>query len=131
MTPHIVGKKENKRVRYRIIQRVVFFVVMCSLAWYLGCATPKPCTVSPVDIEEIKSDIRDLNTEIAKRNDVRTKLDDEVTGLEARLTERQALVPNLQAELERVKKESGVTPQSAKPDSTATADSTITSRMGG
>ena len=48
-------EKEKKRVRYRIIQRVVLFAVLCSLAWYLGCATPKPCTVSPVDIEEIKA----------------------------------------------------------------------------
>ena len=127
--PHKSLLKEKKRVRYRIIQRVVFFVVLCSLAWYLGCATPKPCTMSPVDIEEIKSDIRDLDAEIGRRKEILAKLTSEVAGLETRLAERQAVVPTLQAELERVKKASGVSDRPVQPDTTATADSTSTPGM--
>jgi uncharacterized protein YlxW (UPF0749 family) len=119
--------KEKKRVRYRIIQRVVFFVALCSIAWYLGCATPKPCTISPVEIEEINSDIRDLNAEIGRRQEVLAKLASDVTGLETRFAERQALVPNLQAELVRVKAASGVTIQTLA-DTVATADPTSTLR---
>jgi len=118
--------KEKKRVRYRIIQRVVFFVVLCSIAWYLGCATPKPCTISPVEIEEIKSDIRDLNAEIGRRQEVLTKLTSDVAGLETRLAERQALVPTLTAGLARVKTASGVTIGPALSDTAATADPTST-----
>lgn len=113
-------------MRYRIIQRVVLFAVLCSLAWYLGCATPKPCTVSPVDIEEIKSDMRDLDAEIGRRKEVLAKLSNEVAGLETRFAERQAIVPTLQAELERVRKASGVSDRPVQPDTTATADSTST-----
>jgi septal ring factor EnvC (AmiA/AmiB activator) len=119
-------EKEKKRVRHRIIQRAVLFVVLCSLAWYLGCATPKPCTVSPVDIEEIKSDIRDLDAEIGRRQAVLAKLSSEVAGLETRFAERQAVLPTLQAELERVRKASGVSDRPVQPDTTATADSTST-----
>jgi len=92
----------------------------------MGCATPKPCTVSPVDIEEIKSDIRDLNAEIGRRQEILTKLTTEVAGLEARLTERRGLVPGLEAELERVKKASGVSNKPVQMDTTATADPTST-----
>ncbi len=113
-------------MRYRIIQRVVFFVVLCSIAWYLGCATPKPCTISPIEIEEIRSDIRDLNAEIGRRQEVLTKLTTDVTGLETRLAERRVLVPNLQAELARVKTASGVTIGPAIADTTAAADPTST-----
>jgi len=113
-------------VRYRIMQRVVFFVVLCSLAWYLGCATPKTCTVSPVDIEEIKSDIRDLNAEIGRRQEVLTKLNSDVTTLEARLNERRTLVPSLKTELERVKNASGVSVGRVQADTTAAADPTST-----
>jgi hypothetical protein len=125
--PHKSLAKEKKRVRYRIIQRVVFFVALCSIAWYLGCATPKPCTISPVEIEEINSDIRDLNAEIGRRQEVLAKLASDVTGLETRFAERQALVPNLQAELVRVKAASGVTIQTLA-DTVATADPTSTLR---
>jgi hypothetical protein len=118
--------KEKKRVRYRIIQRVVFFVVLCSIAWYLGCATPKTCSVSPVEIEEIRSDIRDLGAEIGRRQEVLAKLNSDVTGLEARFAERGALVPNLEAELARVKAASGVTIRAAQADTTAAADPTST-----
>jgi hypothetical protein len=118
--------KEKKRVRYRIIRRVALFVVICTLGWYLGCATPKPCVVSPVDIEEIKSDIRDLDAEIGRRQAVLAKLTGEVTALETRLAERKVVVPALQAELERVKKASGVNENPVRPDTTAAADSAMT-----
>jgi len=118
--------KEKKRVRYRIIQRVVFFVWLCSLAWYVGCATPKTCAISPVEIEEIKSDIRDLNAEIGRRQEVLAKLTSDVAGLETRFAERRALVPSLEAEYERVKKASGVSVGQALADTTAAADPTST-----
>jgi len=65
------------------------------------------CTVSPIDIEELKSDIRDLDVELA---DTRSRLASE----QARLAEKQAKLsalevqpPMLKQELYRLKKMSG------------------------
>jgi septal ring factor EnvC (AmiA/AmiB activator) len=115
--------KEMPRVRYRSIQRVVLAVVLCSLAGYLGCAAPKPCIVSPVDIEEIRSDIRDLDATLAQDKEVLSKLQADVVAVRAQVEERKAQLPVLQAEFERLKKASGVTekpePQTTSADSTA------------
>jgi septal ring factor EnvC (AmiA/AmiB activator) len=101
--------KELPRVRYRVIQRLVLFAALCCLAAYLGCATPKPCTVTPVDIEEIKSDIRGLDADLAKEKEVLSKLQAEVADLQVAIAERRGEVPVVQAELERLRKASGRT----------------------
>jgi hypothetical protein len=101
-------------VRYRFIRRAVLIVVLCSLSGYMGCATPKVCTVTPVDVEEIKSDIRDLDTKIAGDKAILAKLQADVLTVQAQIAVKRAEVPVLQAELDSVKMASGV---SVKPPS--------------
>jgi len=95
-------------VRTESYNELVFFVVLCSLAWYLGCATPKPCTMSPVDIEEVKSDIRDIDAEIGRRKEILGKLTTDVAGLQARLAKDSRRANASGRTREAVKKASGV-----------------------
>ena len=122
--------KETTRVRYKFIRRVVLIVVLCSVAVYLGCATPKPCTVSPVDIEEVRSDIRDLDAKLTEDQAILSKLQAVVATVQAQIDEKRAEVPVLQAELERLKNASGV---SVKPPTEVqpAADSTVGMLGGG
>jgi septal ring factor EnvC (AmiA/AmiB activator) len=112
--PHVFNPtkqvvKETIRVRYRIFLRAVLSVTLISLAAFLGCAAPKPCTVTPVDIEELKSDIRDLDGQIAERKEVLAEVQAELAKWEGQRAEKQAEIPELEAELERAKKASGLT----------------------
>jgi len=116
--------KETTRVRYRFIRRVVLIVAVFSVAVYLGCATPKPCTVTPVDIEEIRSDIRDLDTKLTESKAILAKLQDGVAIVQAQLEEKRTEVPVLQAEFDRLKKASGVSvtpPAEMQPAADSTA----------
>lgn len=110
--------KEIARVRFRTVQRVALFVVLSGLAAYLGCAAPRPCSVTPVDIEEIRSDIRDLDVELAERKQILAGLEAEVAELEAAIEEKQKRIPIMQAERDRLRKASGRT---EKPGTEATA----------
>jgi septal ring factor EnvC (AmiA/AmiB activator) len=110
--------KEIARVRYRTVQRVVLFVMLCGLAAYLGCAAPKPCVVSPVQIEEIASDIRDLDVSLAERKGVLANLRAEIAELEASIAEKSEQVPVMRAELQRLRKASGRT-EKPEPETTA------------
>lgn len=106
-------------MRYRTVQRVVLFVVLCGLAVYLGCAAPKPCVVSPVDIEEVLADIRDLDATLADRKKTLAGLEEEVAELQASIAEKQQQIPLKQDELARLKKMSGRT-ERPEPEKTAT-----------
>ncbi|MBP2681510.1 MAG: hypothetical protein H6Q78_1373 [Candidatus Krumholzibacteriota bacterium] len=112
-------------MRYRQFQRVALFVVVCGLAVYLGCAVPMPCSISPVSIEEIRSDIRDLDRDLADRKAALAKLEAEVAELDATLAGKLARIPLLQSELDSLTAASGRTEGTAV-DSTATADSAAT-----
>jgi len=109
--------KEMTRVRHNIFQRVVLFVALCSLVAILGCAAPKPCTVTPIDIEELKSDIRDLDAQLERAKARLAEVQAELASWEARRADKRAQIPVLEAELERLKKASGVT---VKPEEEAT-----------
>jgi septal ring factor EnvC (AmiA/AmiB activator) len=110
--------KEIARVRYRTIQRVVLFVTLLGLAAYLGCSAPKPCTVSPVQIEEIAADIRDINVTLGEKKTALASLESEIAELEATIAQRSAEIPVKQAELARLKKASGRT-EKPEPEKTA------------
>lgn len=85
-------------------------VVLLTLAGFLGCAgKPKVCAVSPIDIEEVKSDTRDLDQELTVVQERLKKAQDDLATWQARLAERKAEIPVLEAELARAKKASGVT----------------------
>jgi chromosome segregation ATPase len=80
----------------------------------MGCAAPKPCTITPVEIEEIKSDIRDLDAKLAEDRAVLAKLQEGVRVVRAQIEEKRAEIPILQAQFDSVKTASGV---SVKPPS--------------
>ncbi|MEE9268890.1 MAG: hypothetical protein V3V49_01370 [Candidatus Krumholzibacteria bacterium] len=93
----------------KTIQRIVTraFILGAPVA-FLGCgSTPRVCTVSPIAIEETKSDTRDLETELSEAVEKRAKARADLAAWQERLTARQAEPPVLRAELERLKKASG------------------------
>lgn len=110
--------KETTRVRYRILRRIVLVVTLCSLAAFMGCAAPKPCVVTPVEIEETKSDIRDLDSQIAQGKERLAEVQAELAKWEGQRDEKLAEIPQLLAELERVKKASGVTERLEEEETT-------------
>ena len=96
-------------MRYQIVQHVVLFLALCAVAGFLGCSATKPCTVSPIEIEELKSDIRDVDAELASAKEKLARVQADLAGWETRLAERRSEIPQLEAELVRLKKASGVT----------------------
>lgn len=101
-------------MRCKIIQPVVLFVLVCVLAIYGACAAQRPCMISPVEIEEIKSDIRDLDQKLAERKELLVKLEAEITEMQARIEDRRGKLSLVQTELARLKKASGMTEKSAE-----------------
>ena len=96
-------------MRYQIVQHVVLFLALCAVAGFLGCSAMKPCTVSPIEIEELKSDIRDVDVQLASAKETLARVQADLAGWETRLAERRAEIPQLDAELVRLKKASGIT----------------------
>ncbi|MFQ5472575.1 MAG: hypothetical protein ACE5FA_06810 [Dehalococcoidia bacterium] len=89
----------------------------------LGCASvPKVCTVSPIEIEELKSDSRDLDAELAKLRVQQEKAEAELARWQKRLADRQAQPPVLRVELERLKKASGRVEKVEETEKTAKKD---------
>jgi septal ring factor EnvC (AmiA/AmiB activator) len=105
-------------VRYRILRHIVLVATLCSLAAFMGCAAPKPCLVTPVEIEEIKSDIRDLDSQITQGKERLADVQAELAKWEGQRDEKLAEIPQLLAELERVKKASGVTERLVEEETT-------------
>lgn len=97
-------------MRIRIVIAAALGIALAGLNTFVGCASaPTVCPVSPIDIEEVKADTRDLEVELA---DVQGRLkvaQDDLARWESRAADRRAEVPNLRAELTRLKKQSGVT----------------------
>lgn len=105
-------------MRYQIVQHVVLMLALCSVAGFIGCSAVKPCTVSPVDIEELKSDIRDVDAQLATAKATLAKVQADLAAAEERLAKRRAEIPQLQAELVRLKKASGVTEKPEEEETT-------------
>ena len=112
-------------MQLRIAIVVILTLAVSSLAVFVGCASKvQQCAVSPVEIEELRSDSRDLDTDLAAVNERLKRAEDDLAAWKARLAERRREVPELQAELARLKKASGVTeemvagiePQPKEPD---------------
>jgi septal ring factor EnvC (AmiA/AmiB activator) len=102
--------RELSQVRIRIFIAAALGVVLAASNTFVGCATaPMQCGVSPVDIEEVKSDTRDLEKELAEVQGRLKVAQDDLARWQARLADRKQERPRLQAELERLKKHSGVT----------------------
>ena len=111
-------------MRYQIVQRLVFLMVLCTVAGFLGCSKMKPCAVSPIEIEELKSDIRDVDGQLADAKEALARVQADLAAWEERLAQRRSEIPQLEAELARLKKASGVTvtPEKDQPGEEAAAD---------
>ena len=96
------------RLRYTIA--VLLALNLIALAVFAACGgKAQMCTVSPIDIEELKSDSKDLDEDLdAVQARLRNGQDD-LSAWQLRLANRQAELPELKAELARLKKASGVT----------------------
>lgn len=92
----------------KLVLRAILTCAAVILVSIFSCSkVPMVCTVSPIDIEEFKSDIRDLDAQLA---DTQERLAQE----EARLAKKQAKLSELEVqpvlltqELYRLKKMSG------------------------
>jgi chromosome segregation ATPase len=69
----------------------------------------KPCTVSPIEIEELKSDIRDVDAQLVSAKETLARVQADLAAWEERLAQRRSEIPQLEAELARLKQASGVT----------------------
>ena len=96
-------------MRHQILLYVVLVLTFCAVAGFLGCSKMKPCTVTPVEIEELKSDIRDVDGQLASAKEALARVQADLASWEERLAERRSEIPQLEAELARLKKASGVT----------------------
>jgi hypothetical protein len=97
-------------VRIRIIIAAAFGVALAVLNAFVGCATaPATCPVSPIDIEEVRSDTRGLEVQLAEQQKRLKVAQDDLARWEARFAQRKEEKPVLRAELDRLKKMSGVT----------------------
>jgi septal ring factor EnvC (AmiA/AmiB activator) len=112
-------------VRISTIVAAAILLLLVALNVFVGCASKQVvCTVSPIDIEETKSDSRDLDKELGVVRERLKKAQDDLAGWQKRLADRRAELPQLEAELERQKKMSGVTykididvqPRATEPD---------------
>ena len=76
----------------------------------MGCsAKTQVCTITPIDIEELKADNRDLDAEIATVSERLAQVQAELASKQATRDERAAVPPQLRLELRRAKQASGVT----------------------
>jgi chromosome segregation ATPase len=92
----------------------------------MACAAPKPCTISPVEIEEIRSDIRDLDAKLAEDKASLAKLQEGVATVKAEIEQKRAEIPILQAQFDSVKQASGVSvtpPSEMQPAADSTGGS--------
>ena len=87
-------------------------LISCAFAIQLSCSSaPVVCNVTPVDIEELKADSRDLDVALADATNRLTKAKADLAAWHARIDTTRLKPPRLRAELERLKKASGVTPK--------------------
>jgi septal ring factor EnvC (AmiA/AmiB activator) len=102
--------KEHYSVRLRFTIAVLLALNLIALAVFAACGgKSQTCTVSPIDIEELKSDSRGLNEDL---DAVRARLknaQDDLAAWQSRMAKRRAELPELRAELVRLKRMSGVT----------------------
>jgi outer membrane murein-binding lipoprotein Lpp len=102
--------KEHYPVRLRFTIAVVLALNLIALAVFAGCGgKSQMCTVSPVDIEELRSDSRDLNEDLEAVQARLRNAQNDLAAWQLRQANRRAELPELRDELARLKKASGVT----------------------
>ena len=97
-------------MRSIFISVFLLLVLLVGLAAFIGCSTKtQVCTITPINIEELKADNRDLDGEIAKVSERLAQVQAEFAAKQATRDERAAVPPQLKLELRRLKQASGVT----------------------
>jgi hypothetical protein len=96
------------RVRFTIV--VLLTLNLAALVVFVGCGgRAQMCSVSPIDIEELRSDSRDLTKDLEAVQARLGNAQDDLAAWQLRLANRRAELPELRAELARLKRASGVT----------------------
>lgn len=99
-------------MRYSRRGSVWLLLIACSFAIQLSCSSaPVVCKVTPIDIEEMKADSRDLDIQLADAQDRLRRAKADLARWQTRIDTTRTKPPLLRAELEKVKKASGVTPK--------------------
>ena len=94
---------------------VWLLLVACYFAALLSCSgVPVVCTVTPIDIEELRADSRDFDVELAQVRGRLAKAQADLASWQTRVDSTRLKPPALRADLERVKKMSGVTKKSKR-----------------
>jgi hypothetical protein len=93
---------------------MALLIVLCGLVAVVACVPPKVCNISPIEIEEFKSDTRDLDVELARVQDILVQREAELATVEDKVAARKAEIPGLHEELRRAKRASGVTQKPAE-----------------
>ena len=97
-------------MRLRFTIAVLLTLNLIALAVFVACGgKPQMCSVSPVDIEELKSDSGDLDDDLEAVSARLKNAQDDLAAWQLRLANRRGELPELEAELARLKKASGVT----------------------
>ena len=103
-------------MRIRFLIAAVTTLILFSLTAFLGCGgNVQVCSVSPIDIEEARADSRDLDQDLDIVRQRLKNAQDDLAAWQTRLAKRRAEVPELEAELVRLKKMSGVTEEMVAP----------------
>ena len=97
-------------LRKSFLVRLATLLAIVSIAIPLGCGSPRTvCTVTPIDIEETKSDIKDLHADLELARQRLARVQGELAAWQKRYDESKDKPMELRAELERLKKASGRT----------------------
>lgn len=97
-------------MRLRFTIAVLLALNLIALAVFAACGgKSQTCTVSPIDIEELKSDSRDLNGDLDTVQARLKNAQDDLAAWQSRLANRRTELPELRDELARLKRASGVT----------------------
>lgn len=97
-------------MRLRTVVILFLALVSFSLIAFVGCGGRLgSCSVSPIDIEETRSDARDLDKDLAAVRERLKVAEGDLAKWQARLEKRRAELPALEAELARLQASSGVT----------------------
>ncbi len=98
------------RKEYRLrttIRRWVIGTAFFFVAGSIGCAKVPPCTVSPIEIEEIREDVKILDNNLASARTRASQLSDELAKKKAELDGKKDKPGELRKKLDDLKKGSG------------------------
>jgi hypothetical protein len=94
-------------VRRTIRPTIAGLVILVSSAFAAGCSNVKPCTVSPIEIEETREHVGFLDKDLATARDRAKQLRDELAAKQAEFASKKDKPGELGKKVEELKKGSG------------------------